>query len=466
MDPHSDYLSVSDEKMLSNQITNKFGGIGVQLNADNDGAKITVLDPGGPCMKSGEVQVGDVIMKMAEDNSTDFRELAGLTVAEIVVLIRGEVGTTLKIVIKKPDGLIKTVLITREEVAQANGFVKAGVMEKGNKKIGFISFPQFYSSPDPMSDVSCSRDVENALLELKSNQVDGIVFDLRRNGGGSLHEAVKMVSLLIKDGPVVQVKDNMGNVIARTARDIDMMRKMGGKAFVEQVYNGPVAVMVDEFSASASEIFAAAIQDYHRGVIIGSTTSYGKGTVQKVVPLDVHNGGSLKLTFNQFYRVNGSSTQLNGIVPDIILPDINEHLKVRERDMILPLPWDMIAPAKYELWEGKMNLRQLAGLASERIKQDTSFRVLEKNSKWIGLQKEQKVSLNIEAYKDAATKLKEIIAQNEQATKLPPDKWLKVLPVMGSANPSLNHWIDTIKKDIYIDQAVDVIINMADDRSQ
>ena len=295
------------------------------------------------------MQPNDEIIKVAQgaDQPVDVR---GYAVTDVVKLIRGSKGTEVRITFRKADGTTQIVPLIRDEIVQDEQFARSAVINEGNAKIGYIFLPEFYVDFERPDGNRCSQDVANEIIKLKKENVQGIILDLRNNGGGSLPEVVNMVGLFIKGGPVVQVKDRNGKPAILSDNDTSVL------------YSGPLAVMVNEFSASASEIFAAAIQDYKRGIIVGSDT-YGKGTVQRTLPLgkplDLFSGqteyGTLKLTFEKFYRINGGSTQLKGVTPDVNFPDEYDYLKLREKDQPSALGWDQLQKADYATYNSGIN---------------------------------------------------------------------------------------------------------------
>jgi carboxyl-terminal processing protease len=346
MDPHSDYFPPVEKRSFDERMSGRFYGIGATLTKDDYGVKIASVVPGGAAWKSGEIVVNDVITKVAQGKAEPV-DISGYETTDAVKIIRGDKGTEVRLTIKKQDGTIKVVSMMREEVVQDELFAKSAIIQNGKEKIGYISLPDFYADFQDANGHRCSEDVAKEVVKLKNEHVDGIVIDIRNNGGGSLYEVVKMVGLFIKNGPVVQVKERSGKIDQDTWRDNDP----------SVLYDGPLAVMVNEMSASASEIFAGAIQDYKRGIIIGSTSTYGKGTVQRQIPFGTRTNfsdqtdlGMMTLTFQKFYRVNGGSTQLKGITPDVVLPDAYEFYKIREKDNPDALPWDHITKMDYTTW--------------------------------------------------------------------------------------------------------------------
>jgi carboxyl-terminal processing protease len=405
MDPHSSYLSARAEREFADRMGNSFAGIGAQLDPQPQatGIRISGLDNSGSAYKSGQVSTGDIILAIGEGSSGELREVAGMATGEVAALIRGQAGTLLRITLGRTGGPSKTVILSREVSRENASQVRTAIIEKQGGRTGYIAFPLFYESLDPINSQHCSIDVELAVILLQQQKVQGIIIDLRGNGGGSLREAVRMATLFTGQVPIVQVKDNKGFPLSRTAVDADMMMQ-SGKPFFQQIYQGPLTVLVDEYSASASEIFAAAIQDYGRGLVIGSSSSYGKGSVQKLLKLPAELGGSLQLTCAQFYRANGSSTQLKGVSSDITIPDLNEYAGIREQDLADPLAWDMVSPLSGANGPGAA-MAAIAGHARTRIARDSSYTNLSERSKAIAQIKKNRVSLEFNGYSATAQQL-------------------------------------------------------------
>lgn len=405
MDPHSSYLSARAEREFADRMGNNFGGIGAQLDPQPQatGIRISGLDTGGSAFKSGEVLVGDIIIAIGEGSAGEMREVAGMATGELAGLVRGQSGTQLRITLERSGALPRTLTLSREVSRESGSQVRTAIIEQQGKRTGYIAFPLFYESLDPINGQHCALDVEQAVMQLLQQKVQAIIIDLRGNGGGSLREAVRMATLFTGQQPIVQIKDNKGYPISRSASDADMMMQ-SGRPFFQQIYQGPLAVMIDEFSASASEIFAAAIQDYGRGIIIGSSTSYGKGSVQKLLKLPAAVGGSLQLTYAQFYRANGSSTQLKGVSSDIVIPDLNEYAGIREQDLLDPLAWDMVSPLPAAIGPSPA-MATIAAHAQVRIAKDSTYENLAERSKEISEIKKSRVSLEFNAYSIIAQRL-------------------------------------------------------------
>ncbi|MDP1972797.1 MAG: carboxy terminal-processing peptidase, partial [Sediminibacterium sp.] len=417
MDPHTDYYPPIEKRAFDERMSNQFYGIGAQLQQDDNGIKIASVVTGGPAWKSGAIVAGDVIIKVAQ-GANEPVDVSGYGTEDAVKLIRGDKGTEVRITFKKQDGTTKTVSLLREKIEQDEGLARSAVIMKGKDKIGYIALPDFYANFEDKNGFKCSEDVAIEVKKLKAENVKGIVIDLRNNGGGSLLEVVKMVGLFIKTGPVVQVKERDGRVDQQTWRDNDE----------SVLYDGPLTVMVNELSASASEIFAAAIQDYKRGIVIGSSSTYGKGTVQRPIPfgrpIDFYSSrtefGAVSLTFQKFYRVNGGSTQLKGVVPDIIMPDSYEFLKIREKDNPNSLPWDAIPQTAYQTWQGipTNNLTEIIKKEQFRISSDANLLLLQDNLKWLSKNNDNPINLKIDQFKQMQKQITNTVNQNNTLLKL------------------------------------------------
>ncbi|SDM39021.1 carboxy terminal-processing peptidase [Siphonobacter aquaeclarae] len=381
IDPHTNYMAPPDASRFKDEMAQSFEGIGATLTPENDYTKVRELLVGGPAMKSGLVQVNDRIVGVAQGEGGQMVDVVGWNLDDVVKLIRGPKGTTVRLNILKADAaagsLPKEIKIVRDKIKLEEGVAKAEVVpmtfEKKEYKIGVITLPGFYQNYEEMRKgdkdyTSTTRDVQRFLDQFKDQKVDGVVLDLRYNGGGSLDEAIKLTGLFIKQGPVVQVKDAMGRI------DVD------DDTDPQQVYAGPLAVLVNRFSASASEIFAGAIQDYKRGVIIGGTT-YGKGTVQQLLdlnqflPKEPEKVGLLKMTRAKFYRITGSSTQHKGVTPDIELPSRFSAEEFGESSQPTALPWDQIRSSTFVPYNSvtPATLEKLRERYDQRSKLDTDL---------------------------------------------------------------------------------------------
>ncbi len=462
MDPHTEFFPPVDKRYFDEEMSGRFFGIGASLQYDDGNIKVASVLSGSPAAKSGEIQPGDVIQKVAQ-GSEEPTDLTGFVVTDAVKVIRGKKGTEVRLTIKKADGIVKVVTLVRDEIVQDETFARSAIVDNNGAKIGYIFLPEFYADFDRPNGNRSFVDVAKEVAKLKEEKVDGIVIDLRNNGGGSLYDVVQMAGLFIDEGPIVQVKDRENKASVLKDKDKSVL------------YTGPLAVMVNEFSASASEIFAAAIQDYGRGVIIGSTSTYGKGTVQRNIGLDPENGfsatnadlGTVKLTLQKFYRINGGSTQLKGVYSDIVLPDNLEYLKVREKDDLDALPWDEISKAPYNNWSAGYNLKTIQDLASQRIAADPSFRLIKESTEWLSRQNDKQYSLNINKYREEQKAIRTTIKQMESLLKLKEELSVNALPKEvnrwaddKNKQDRFNQWLKNLQKDIYLDQAVKVMNDM------
>ena len=460
MDPHTEFFPPVDKRYFDEEMSGRFFGIGASLQYDDGNIKVSSVLTGSPAYKSGDIQPGDVILKVAQGKDEPV-ELTGYVVTDAVKLIRGKKGTEVKLTIKKQDGAVKVISLIRDEIVQDETFARSAIVKNGPSKIGYIFLPEFYADFDHPNGNRSFVDVAKEVTKLKEEKVDGIVIDLRNNGGGSLYDVVQMAGLFIDEGPIVQVKDRDNKPSVLKDKDHNVL------------YSGPLAVMVNEFSASASEIFAAAIQDYGRGVIIGSTSTYGKGTVQRNIGLD-ENGfssnsdlGTVKLTLQKFYRINGGSTQLRGVNSDIVLPDNLEYLKVREKDDPDALPWDEISKAQYNNWSAGYDLKTIQQMSNQRLESDKTFKLIREDNEWLSKQNDRQYSLQIDKYKKEQAAVRATIKQLESLQKLENDVDVKALPNEvnrwendKNKQDRFNQWLKSLQKDIYLDQAVKVMNDM------
>ena len=466
MDPHTNYLPPIDLRSFNESMSGRFFGIGAQLKEDDGKIKISSLVSGGPAWKSGELKENDEIIKVAQGKEEPV-DVTGYAVSDAVKLIRGsQKGTEVRLTVKRIDGTEKVVVLIRDDIKLEDTFAKSAIIKTDNK-IGYIYLPEFYADFDRPNGARCAVDVAKEIEKLKLEKVDGIILDLRGNGGGSLFDVVQMAGLFIKDGPICQVK-------GRDAKANILPDKNSGI-----LYDGPLAVMVDGTSASASEIFAAAIQDYQRGVIIGSSSTYGKGTVQRNISLtpEAENSllnakstedlGSVKLTLQKFYRISGGSTQLRGVTPDIVLPDRYDYLKFREKDSPDALKWDEISKASYSVWTSTPSSNLIITEANDDVKKNMTFEKLRTNIQWLEKYYGKSYSINIRKYKEEQKELKSVSKQIDELTKLPVPIKITNLDAdtanIVSAEDKVEknkQWLKFRSTDIYLDQSVKVLNKM------
>jgi carboxyl-terminal processing protease len=461
MDPHTDYLAPIEKRSFTEQMSGVIYGIGAQLTQDDFGIRIASIQPGGPAWKSGQIVVNDVIVKIAQ-GADEPVDVSGYETTDAVKLIRGNLGTEVRLTFRKPDGTFKVVSLIREKIVLDEGYARSVVIQNGEDKYGYILLPDFYADFEREDGHRCSEDVAAEIKKLKAENVKGIIIDVRFNGGGSLYEVVQMAGLFIDKGPVVQIRNKEGR--AQTLYD-----ETPGI-----LYDGPLVVMANEFSASASEIFAGAMQDYKRGIVVGSSSTYGKGTVQRNVafgkPLDSlgiqTEYGSVKLTFQKFYRISGSSTQKKGVVPDVILPDEYEYLKYREKDNESALSWDEMERARYNVWPNNAQLSQVVQVTNSKLQNDTALNKFKKNLLWVSSQIETPVYLKLDKYQAFKKRIQEVSKQNEQALKLKTP--MKLAPIKVDYNKFYNNpdkskqdryqaWIKDLAKDFQVNESSKIL---------
>ncbi|MCC6286316.1 MAG: carboxy terminal-processing peptidase [Chitinophagaceae bacterium] len=465
MDPHTTFFPPLEKRSFDEQMSGRFYGIGASLRQEDGNIKIMTLVTGSPAWKSGEVQVGDIIAKVGQADEEP-QDMTGYDTEDAVKIIRGKKGTVVKLTLKKSDGSTKVVSLVRDEIKLEETFARSAIVNEGSRKIGYIYLPEFYADWEQPNGARCAEDVANEIKKLKAGNVDGIIMDLRNNGGGSLFDVVQMVGLFIDEGPIVQVKDRDGNPSVLKDKDKGVL------------YDGPLAVMVNEFSASASEIFAAAIQDYHRGIIIGSSSTYGKGTVQRNIGLDGGrsllpgaaedaNLGTVKLTLQKFYRINGGSTQLKGVTPDIVIPDQYEYLKLREKDNPDALKWDEISKAKYTPWGTSASVQSISKVEEERINNNNVFNEIKKNTEILSKLNDGVYTLNLKKYHEEQKEIKIIAKQIESLMKTEKENPVELLAGdmqnAGSDTARLERqkvWLKGLKTDIYLNETVNIMNNI------
>ena len=364
------------------------------------------------------------------------------------------------------DGSVKVITIIRDEIKLDDTFAKSAIIN-GDNKIGYIYLPEFYVDFADPNGSKCSEDVAREIEKLKAENVEGIIMDLRGNGGGSLPEVVKMVGLFIEEGPVVVVKGREDKPYQWKDKDKTVL------------YSGPLTVLVDEFSASASEIFAAAIQDYKRGIVLGSTSTFGKGTVQRAIPLNPESEnlifsnkntedlGSVKLTLQKFYRVNGGATQLKGVVPDIVIPDRMEYLKFREKDNTEALPWDEIGKSDYKPWTSTVSNDVVINFSHSQIDKNPTFNKIKESVNWLEQYSNKEYSLQLNKYREDQKQFKAKIKQLDELYKINKEMAVKNIAVdtvvINSAKEKIDknkQWLKRVSNDIYIDETVRVMNNM------
>jgi carboxyl-terminal processing protease len=459
-DPHTEYFEPIEKQNFDMTMSGRLIGIGARLQTDSetDFTKISDIIIGGPAWKQGDLKEGDLVIKVAQ-NDKEAVSVAGMDINEVVSMIRGEAGTEVRLTVKsKADGTTKVISIIREEVILDESYAKSLIIQsnKESEKIGYIKLPKFYADFEREDGHQCAEDVEIEIEKLKKANVKGIILDLRNNGGGSLRDVVKMSGFFVEEGPMVQVKNRFDKPEVLNDTDPSVQ------------YTGPLVVMVNEFSASASEILAAAMQDYGRAVIVGSNT-YGKGTVQRFFDLDraltgnssVKPLGQIKISIQKFFRVNGGSTQLKGVAPDIALPDNYTEIPVGEKDNDYPMAWTQISPVKFgQTVVDLKKLPKIAESSKKRVDANPTFKLIAENAVRIKQQRDDTDhSLNLKTYREGEAKRKELGKKFEGTVKTIDGFAAENLPedmtTLTAANDSTKvirntEWLKDVKKDIHL----------------
>lgn len=466
-DPHTDYFPPKEKQRFDEGMAGSFSGIGAQLKEEDGKIMITAIVPGSPSWKQGDLKANDEIIKVAQ-GAAEPEDIQGWDLEDVVSKIRGKKGTEVRLTIRRTGGAQKVVPITRGDVLMEETFAKSALIQGKNGPIGYITLPEFYADFTSRNGRHCAPDVAVEIEKLKGAGAKSIIFDLRNNGGGSLSDVVDIAGFFIDKGPIVQVKSSQ--TAPMTLRDDEE----------GTLFDGPLIVMINNSSASASEIFAAAMQDYNRGLIIG-TQSFGKGTVQKVIGLEEvldpitrmklsansePSMGALKLTMQKFYRVNGGSTQLRGVAPDVTLPDTYELLdEIGERRDKSALPWDQIAPLAVTRSNRVGNISSLASRSKSRLDGNEVFRVIESSARKMKAREEGKaLSLNEKTYRaelaeaNATNKKLEALEKAGTAIGVSSLKADEVQINRDSTTVKKNaDWLKALKKDVYLAETVQVM---------
>jgi carboxyl-terminal processing protease len=461
-DPHTGYFPPDDKENFDIQMSGQLEGIGATLQEKDGYIQVAEIVPGSACYRQGELQKDDIILKVAQGSGEPV-DLVDMRVDDAVKHIRGPKGTEVRLTVKKPDGSTKIIAIIRDVVILEETYAKSAVVKNGytSKGVGYIKLPKFYADFQNKNGRTCAKDVRTEVQKLMDFGVDGIVIDLRNNGGGSLMDVVEMSGLFVESGPMVQVRSRYGE--PQVLEDSDP----------RILYNGPLVILVNSNSASASEIMAAAIQDYKRGIIVGTPT-FGKGTVQRFFDLDnfirgeneMKPLGSIKLTTQKFYRINGGATQLKGVTPDVVLPDAYAYVDRGEKEQEHVMPWDEIEPCSYKTWNlDAADYAKVRKDSRERTSKDPLFGVVEENAQRMKAQRDQETrSLNLEAYRAEEKKLKEEAEAYKEAFKPIKGTSIVNLPTdLATINSDTvrikmnKEWAEGLQKDIYLHEATAII---------
>ena len=458
LDPHTYYFQPEDKERFDVNISGKFTGIGARLTKTEGNIKVVEIIIGGPVWKDKLLDVGDIIIKVAQENEEPV-DIVGMKVDDAIKLIKGPEKSIVSLTVKKLDGSIKEVQITRALVELEELYAKSTLIEEDDIRYGYISLPKFYVDFSNYKNRNSAEDVKNEIIKLKNNGIEGLILDLRNNGGGSLQSVVDMTGLFIEKGPIVQVK-SIGN-----RKQVLYDRNS------EIVWDGPLVVLINEMSASASEILAAALQDYERAVILGSKKTFGKGTVQNVIDLNkfISNSdfdlGALKITTDKFYRINGESVQLEGVKSDVIVPDSYMHIFNGEKDEENPLAWDKIDPAMYNPWINEGSLDFISSNAQSRVNDNNYLKLISKRADWIEKQQKNKtIPLKFLTYQNYLDENKNKTKEFESLSKYSNDLNFKLLKsekdyIMSNKEllSNRNRWHKNLTKDIYLSEGVNIL---------
>ncbi|OMP31828.1 carboxy terminal-processing peptidase [Mangrovimonas sp. DI 80] len=459
-DPHTFYFAPEEKDRFDVAMSGNFEGIGARLQKKMDAIIVNEIISGGPAWRQNKLEVGDQIMKVRQEGEKDALSIIGMRLDDAIKFIKGPKGTKVTLTLKKVDGTVEDITITRDVVEIEETYAKSSTVEKDGKTFGVINLPKFYVDFEDYNKRNAASDIKKEVIRLKDAGAQGLVLDLRNNGGGSLQTVVDMVGLFIKDGPVVQVKTAGEEKEVLNDRDKSI------------VWDGPLVVLVNELSASASEILAAAMQDYKRAIIIGSKQTYGKGTVQNVLDLNrmVRNSssgdmGALKFTTQKFYRINGGSTQLEGVKSDVVVPDRYSYINIGEKDQENPLAWDKIDAVDYDVWKNYYDYDVTIKQSKERMANNEQLKLIDANAQWVKKIRDQEVySLNYDKYK-AELKLNEEEAKRfEKISDYKTDLTFNSLPYEQELmakdtvlKEKRERWHENLSQDVYIEEAIHVL---------
>lgn len=458
-DPHTSYMAPSDKDRFDISMSGKFEGIGARLQKKPEGTTIVEVISGGPVWRGKLLEVGDQILKVRQEEG-DAVDISGMRLDDAIQLIKGPKGTNVFLTVKRVTGVVEEVAVVRDVVELEESYAKSTTIVDENQKFGLINLPKFYVDFEDYSNRNAATDIKLEIERLKEENVEGIILDLRDNGGGSLQTVVDMAGYFIEEGPVVQVKASGNRKEVQEDKDPSVL------------YDGPLVILVNELSASASEILAAAMQDYKRAIILGSSSTYGKGTVQNVIPLsniirsnDLGDLGALKLTTQKFYRVTGESTQLKGVSSDIVMPDRYAYVDVGERDQDNPLAWDRIQAANFTTWDKQIDFERVISNSNERLKANEYVALLEEEAQWIKQQRDDHTaSLGLEEYRKEKEELRERTERfkklNDYDSKLSFSslKYEEALFTKDSVlREKRNRWHKELARDLYVEEAINVL---------
>ncbi|WP_299361401.1 carboxy terminal-processing peptidase [Winogradskyella sp.] len=459
-DPHTFYFAPEDKDRFDVAMSGNFEGIGARLQKRMDAIMVNEIISGGPAWRANELEVGDQILKVRQEKEEEATNVVGMRLDDAIKLIKGPKGTTVVLTLKKVDGTIEDISITRDIVELEETYAKSSTVIKDDKTFGVINLPKFYVDFENYNKRNAASDIKQEIIRLKQEGIEGLVLDLRNNGGGSLQTVVDIAGLFIEDGPIVQVRE--------TGQPKEVLKDKDKSI----VWDGPLVIMVNELSASASEILAAAMQDYKRAIVIGSKQTYGKGTVQNVLDLNrlVRNNsngdlGALKFTTQKFYRVNGGSTQLEGVKSDVIVPDRYSYIDIGEKDQENPLPWDKIDAVDYELWGNYFDYDTTIQRSKARMAANEQLKLIDDNARWVKKIRDREMySLNYDEYKKQMELNEEEAKRFEKLSEYKTNLTFNSLPyeIELMAQDSVlkekrDRWHQSLAKDVYVEEALNVL---------
>jgi len=461
-DPHTIYYNPEAKDRFDVDMSGNYAGIGARLSKKFDKIEVVEIISGGPAWRQNLLEVGDIILKVRQNDQdeSESTSILGMPISDAVKLIKGPKGTNVILTIKKVDGEVLDLKIKRDIVLLEETYVRSSIVSKQENLYGFINLPKFYIDFDNSTSRDAARDVKKEIIRLKNLGVKGLVLDLRNNGGGSLKTVVEMAGLFIQEGPIVQVRsmDKESKILRDKDRSI--------------IWEGPLVILVNEFSASASEILAAAMQDYKRAIIIGSKQTYGKGTVQNVLDLNKMvrsntNGdlGALKFTTQKYYRINGGSTQLEGVKSDIVVPDKYTYVDFGEKDQENPLEWDKIDPVSYEPWKTFFDYNKSIQASKNRMNSSEFISLIDENAKWIKSMRDRDIyTLNYRKFKKDLLLNEEKVKKYKKLSDYSSDLTFKSLPYEidliakdSSLGEKRKRWHKNLSKDIYVNESLNVL---------
>ena len=459
-DPHTFYFAPEEKDRFDVAMSGNFEGIGARLQKKMDAIIVNEIISGGPAWRANELEVGDQIMKVRQADEDVAVNIVGMRLDDAIKLIKGPKGTTVILTLKKVDGTIQDINITRDIVELEETYAKSSTVKKDGKTYGIINLPKFYINFEDYNKRNAASDIKQEIIRLKEQGMEGLVLDLRNNGGGSLQTVVDIVGLFIEEGPVVQVKT--------TGEPKEVLRDKDKSI----IWDGPLVIMVNELSASASEILAAAMQDYKRAIVIGSKQTYGKGTVQNVLDLNrmVRNNtngdmGALKFTTQKFYRINGGSTQLEGVKSDVVVPDRYSYIDIGEKDQENPLPWDKIDAVDYDVWANYFDYDTTISKSKARMAANEQLKLIDANAKWVKKIRDREIySLNYDDYKNEMELNEEEAKRFEKLSEYKTNLTFSSLPYEVNLmekdsvlKEKRERWHLSLAKDVYVEEALNVL---------